>query len=197
MAYFKSARHLEPASACPHRTHQIVTVARPRVFGSPRMEMCESKELKAQADQAFRNQDFQMAIALYSQALVWAPSETLLSNRSAAYAAAGNFKAALEDAKSCEEMAPDWPKAVFRRGVALRGLKRYDMAISAFAQGQDQDAWRRFGFLVTVCLARGSVDCNAGRPRIPATRTGTRRSRKLRGCGSCNVAGANERSAKK
>ncbi|CAJ1343535.1 unnamed protein product [Effrenium voratum] len=103
------------------------------------MEMCESKELKAQADQAFRNQDFQMAIALYSQALVWAPSETLLSNRSAAYAAAGNFKAALEDAKSCEEMAPDWPKAVFRRGVALRGLKRYDMAISAFAQGQDQD----------------------------------------------------------
>ena len=41
----------------------------------------------------------QAAVALYTQALVWAPtSETLLSNRSAAYAAAGQFKAALEDA---------------------------------------------------------------------------------------------------
>eukprot|EP00438_Fugacium_kawagutii_P034990 Skav226099 [mRNA] locus=scaffold4179:61728:62389:- [translate_table: standard] len=85
----------------------------------------------------------QAAVALYTQALVWAPSsETLLSNRSAAYAAAGQFKAALEDAVKCEELAPTWPKAVYRRGVALRGLRRYDMAISAFAQGLEQDAWR-------------------------------------------------------
>ena len=38
-----------------------------------------------------------------------------------------------------EEVAPSWPKAVYRRGVALRGLKRFDMAISAFAQGMEQD----------------------------------------------------------
>lgn len=41
-----------------------------------------------------------------------------------------------------EELAPSWSKATFRRGIALRGLKRFDMAISAFAQGQDQDAWQ-------------------------------------------------------
>mmetsp|Transcript_76277 Transcript_76277/g.168442 ORF Transcript_76277/g.168442 Transcript_76277/m.168442 type:complete len:134 (-) Transcript_76277:8-409(-) len=100
----------------------------------------QSKELKGRADDAFRAQDFQAAVALYTQALVWAPtSETLLSNRSAAYAAAGQFKAALEDAVKCEEVAPSWPKAVYRRGVALRGLKRFDMAISAFAQGMEQD----------------------------------------------------------
>ena len=41
-------------------------------------------------------------MALYTQALVWSPSsETLLSNRSAAYAAAGQFKSALEDAVKC------------------------------------------------------------------------------------------------
>lgn len=40
-----------------------------------------------------------------------------------------------------EELAPEWSKGVFRRGVALRGLKRYDMAISAFAQGLEQDTW--------------------------------------------------------
>lgn len=44
-----------------------------------------------------------------------------------------------------EELAPTWPKAVYRRGVALRGLRRYDMAISAFAQGLEQDAWRSAG----------------------------------------------------
>ena len=32
---------------------------------------------------------------------------------------------------------------MYRRGVALRGLKRFDMAISAFAQGMEQDAGRK------------------------------------------------------
>ena len=42
-------------------------------------------------------------MALYTQALVWAPrSERLLSNRSAAYAAIGQFKSALEDAVKCD-----------------------------------------------------------------------------------------------
>ena len=101
-----------------------------------------SAELKNKADQAFRSQDFLQAVALYSQALELADAETsktLLSNRSAAHAAAGNFKAALDDATRCEELAPAWPKSLFRRGIALRGLKRFDMAISAFAQGHDQE----------------------------------------------------------
>ena len=96
------------------------------------------------ACQAFRGQDFREAIALYSQALELADAEfskTLLSNRSAAHAASGDFRAALEDATKCEELAPTWPKALFRRGVALRGLKRFDMAISTFAQGQEQEPW--------------------------------------------------------
>eukprot|EP00439_Symbiodinium_sp_Y106_P076814 s552_g15.t3 len=103
-----------------------------------------STELKSKGDQAFRGQDFREAIALYSQALELADAEfskTLLSNRSAAHAASGDFRAALEDATKCEELAPTWPKALFRRGVALRGLKRFDMAISTFAQGQEQEPW--------------------------------------------------------
>ena len=40
---------------------------------------------------------------MYTQALVWAPrNERLLSNRSAAYAAIGQFKSALEDAVKCD-----------------------------------------------------------------------------------------------
>ena len=46
-------------------------------------------------------EDFAAAVALYTQALMWAEDERLLSNRSAAYVAQGNFKAALEDAKKC------------------------------------------------------------------------------------------------
>ena len=79
----------------------------------------EAQDLKVKADQAFRGQDpsdfirfysscellkvedFTAAVALYTQALMWCQDERLLSNRSAAHVAQGNFKAALEDAKKC------------------------------------------------------------------------------------------------
>eukprot|EP00434_Breviolum_minutum_P044804 symbB.v1.2.040060.t3/scaffold6963.1/size14182/2 len=143
----------------------------------------QSKELKSRADDAFRAQDFQAAVALYTQALVWAPrNERLLSNRSAAYAAIGQFKSALEDAVKCEELAPEWSKGVFRRGVALRGLKRYDMAISAFAQGLEQDPsnpnWHKEieeteRLRDRTCelgdrINRNQPDVEPGRPRRPS-----------------------------
>eukprot|EP00931_Biecheleriopsis_adriatica_P050335 TRINITY_DN29135_c0_g1_i1.p1 TRINITY_DN29135_c0_g1~~TRINITY_DN29135_c0_g1_i1.p1 ORF type:complete len:453 (+),score=105.79 TRINITY_DN29135_c0_g1_i1:123-1481(+) len=95
---------------------------------------------KVKGDQCFRSQDFDAAVDFYSKALEATPkSEKLLSNRSAAFAALGKFQAALDDALLCEELAPHWPKALFRQGLALRGLKRFDMAISAFAAGQSRE----------------------------------------------------------
>ena len=55
--------------------------------------------------------DFFHAIERYTEAITLNRNNQLLfSNRSAAYARVGKFAEALEDAKRCHELKPDWPK---------------------------------------------------------------------------------------
>ena len=55
--------------------------------------------------------DFLLAIDRYTQAITLnRNNHVLFSNRSAAYARVGKFSEALEDAKRCHELKPDWPK---------------------------------------------------------------------------------------
>ena len=48
---------------------------------------------------------------------------TLLSNRSLCWIRLGQPEHALADAKACRELRPDWPKACYREGAALRLLQ--------------------------------------------------------------------------
>lgn len=97
-------------------------------------------ELKAKGDECFRKQRWEPAVDFYTRALGHTPdNEKLLSNRSAAYLEAKQYQAALDDAKRAEEIAPEWPKSFFRQGMALRALRRYDMAISAFSEGKARE----------------------------------------------------------
>lgn len=61
------------------------------------------------------------------------------SNRSASHASLGNFEVALEDAQSCVNIKPDWPKGYGRKGAALHGLKRYNDAREAYEAGLKLD----------------------------------------------------------
>ena len=55
--------------------------------------------------------DFLLAIDRYTAAITLnRNNHVLFSNRSAAYARVGKFAEALEDAKRCHELKPDWPK---------------------------------------------------------------------------------------
>lgn len=99
-----------------------------------------ANEQKRKADERFKNQEFRDAVVFYTRALNHTPdSEKLLSNRSAAYMKIRKFQLALDDANKAVEINPDWPKAYFRQGMALRAMRRYDMAISAFAEGRSRD----------------------------------------------------------
>ncbi|KAJ0232133.1 Ankyrin repeat-containing domain-containing protein [Hirschfeldia incana] len=60
---------------------------------------------------------------------------TLFSNRSICWLRLGQAELALSDAKACGELKPDWPKASFREGAALRLLHRFDEAANAFYEG--------------------------------------------------------------
>ena len=58
----------------------------------------------------------------------------LYGNRSLSYIRAQRYHEALADAEKCIELAPQWPKGYWRRGMALLGLKQTLQAIQAFAQ---------------------------------------------------------------
>ncbi len=44
----------------------------------------------------------------------------------------GNAEASLEDAEKAIKIKPDWPKAQFRKGLALQCLDRHEEALKAF-----------------------------------------------------------------
>ena len=48
---------------------------------------------------------------------------TVLSNRSLCWLRAGQAERALEDAKACRALRPDWAKACYREGAAHRLLQ--------------------------------------------------------------------------
>ncbi|KAK6140367.1 hypothetical protein DH2020_025878 [Rehmannia glutinosa] len=96
----------------------------------------KAAEAKARADDAFRRQDFMSAIDAYTQAIDFDPTDaTLLSNRSLCWIRLGQAEHALADAKACKALRPDWPKACYREGAALRLLQKFEDAANAFYEG--------------------------------------------------------------
>ncbi|KAF0924190.1 hypothetical protein E2562_008487 [Oryza meyeriana var. granulata] len=95
-----------------------------------------SLEAKSRGDDAFRNKDYLVAVDAYTQAIELNPNDaTLHSNRSLCWLRAGQAERALEDARACRALRPDWAKACYREGAALRLLQRFDEAANAFYEG--------------------------------------------------------------
>lgn len=58
------------------------------------------------------------------QAIDFDPTDaTLLSNRSLCWIRLGQAEQSLADARACKALKPDWPKAYYREGAALRLLQ--------------------------------------------------------------------------
>ncbi|CAA6653688.1 unnamed protein product [Spirodela intermedia] len=96
----------------------------------------KSLEAKSRGNESFKGGDYLGAIDAYTQAIDLDPTEaTLLSNRSVCWIRLGQADRALSDAKACRIIRPDWPKACYREGVALRLLQRFEEAANAFYEG--------------------------------------------------------------
>lgn len=97
-------------------------------------------ESKSRGDEAFKRNDYHTAIDSYTQAIDLNPSDgTLHSNRSLCWMKLGQAEQALADAKACRALRPDWSKACYREGAALRLLLRFDEAANAFYEGVTLD----------------------------------------------------------
>ncbi|PIN26606.1 26S proteasome regulatory complex, subunit PSMD10 [Handroanthus impetiginosus] len=96
----------------------------------------KAAEAKARGDDAFRRKDFMTAVDAYTQAIDFDPTDaTLFSNRSLCWIRLGQAEHALVDAKECKALRPDWPKAYYREGAALRLLQKFEEAANAFYEG--------------------------------------------------------------
>lgn len=96
----------------------------------------KAAEAKARGDDAFKRKDYALAIDAYTQAIDLDPTDaTLFSNRSLCWIRLGQAEQALADAKTCRSLRPNWHKACYREGAALRLLQRFEDAANAFYEG--------------------------------------------------------------
>lgn len=97
-------------------------------------------EEKERGNKAFKEGNARDAVVYYSRALRYTPNNhKILSNRSAAYSKLGKFQLALDDAEKALGIDSKWPKIYFRKGAALRSMRRWDDAILCFQEGQTLD----------------------------------------------------------
>ncbi|KAL6842026.1 hypothetical protein ACP4OV_028005 [Aristida adscensionis] len=95
--------------------------------------------LKSQADLAFRQEEYSMALKFYSLALDHAADATVYSNRSLCKLKMGDGEGALSDAYQCRMMRPDWAKACYRQAAAHMLLKEYKQACDALLDAEKLD----------------------------------------------------------
>ncbi|XP_069654295.1 tetratricopeptide repeat protein 31 isoform X2 [Haliaeetus albicilla] len=75
------------------------------------------------------------AVQAFTEAVKLNPREhRLFGNRSYCYEKLQRYEEALRDAQVSLGLQPGWPKGLFRKGKALRGLKRYAEAVRTFEE---------------------------------------------------------------
>jgi suppressor of G2 allele of SKP1 len=103
-------------------------------FAAPMATPCN--ELEHKAREAFVDDDFALAAALYTQAIAAGPpTAALYADRAQAYTKIGDFAAAAADAARAVELDPAMARAHLRRAHACVKLEQYDAARAAVEAG--------------------------------------------------------------
>lgn len=95
---------------------------------------------KEQADEYYKNGDYDNAIRVYGEILEMEPENyQVLSNRSASYLKQNKYNLSLLDAVKTTKLRPDWGKAWGRVGASLYGLDKIDDALIAYNKANELD----------------------------------------------------------
>ncbi|NXG76114.1 TTC31 protein, partial [Baryphthengus martii] len=109
------------------------------------------------------------AVQAFTRALQLNPYEhRLFGNRSFCLERLGRCQEALRDAQESLRLRPGWPKGLFRKGKALRGLQRYAEAAGAFKELLQWDrANAEAAAQLQACQALLPVSVLQSSPSIP------------------------------
>ncbi|XP_049879215.1 protein unc-45 homolog B [Pectinophora gossypiella] len=93
----------------------------------------EAETYKNKGNEAFKAENFEEAISLYSKAISLSDKDsrdaaTYLKNRAAAYLKIKDYDKAIKDCDDALAIVPEDPKALFRRAQALETLERFEEA---------------------------------------------------------------------
>lgn len=90
--------------------------------------------MKEEGNQLAKEEKFQLAIERYTKAMTIGNSDDhrVLSNRSKALVATGDYSGALKDAERCCVLQPFWPKGHYRRAVAHENLGNLEESLAAY-----------------------------------------------------------------
>ncbi|XP_059673808.1 tetratricopeptide repeat protein 31 [Gavia stellata] len=127
----------------------------------------QSLILAGRGNQAAQKGRYAEAVQAFTEAVKLNPREhRLFGNRSYCYEKLQRYEEALRDAQVSLGLQPGWPKGLFRKGKALRGLERYAEAASTFREllcldGSDAEAAAQ----LEACRARLRVSLQRSCPR--------------------------------
>lgn len=98
----------------------------------------EAEKLKSAGNAAMQQKDYKSAIAKYSEAIAFSPTNPIyLSNRAAAYSASGDHAAAVQDAELAVAADPRYTKAWSRLGLARFAMGDARGSVEAYQKGID------------------------------------------------------------
>mmetsp|Transcript_32764 Transcript_32764/g.45483 ORF Transcript_32764/g.45483 Transcript_32764/m.45483 type:complete len:487 (+) Transcript_32764:227-1687(+) len=89
--------------------------------------------LKVQANDAFKDHKFALAVLLYTKTIdEWPHSAVFFANRAFAHTKLENFGAAVEDATQAVQIDPSYLKGYYRRGSAYLGMLKFNEGLRDF-----------------------------------------------------------------
>ena len=110
-----------------------------------KVKECETH--KSEGNEEFINGNYAQAVLFYSMAIdkssilkddneskAFKSRHICFANRSACFLKLGHHEKALADAESCVEICPTYIKGLFRKGLALHAMGRYNEALPVLAE---------------------------------------------------------------
>ncbi|KAL7270096.1 TOM (translocase of outer membrane) complex component [Rhizina undulata] len=132
--------------------------------------------LKAAGNKAYGNKSYDLAITLYSKAILCKPDPIFYSNRSACYNAQEQWEKVVEDTTAAIAMDPEYVKALNRRAAAYEKLEKYSDALLDFTASCIIDGFRNEGsaqsverLLKKVAEAKGKAMLAAKQKKLPSS----------------------------
>lgn len=132
-AFFaNAASHIRPKGASRKSRDNKENEAKKETGGHTDMMSKKSASLTEKGIKLVQEGQYAQAVTMFTEAIKCDPKDyRFFGNRSYCYSCLEQYPQALADAERSIQLAPDWPKGYFRKGIALMGMKRYSEAEKA------------------------------------------------------------------